>query len=384
MKHKVIVADDSLTIQKVIKITLAKEDFELIECLDDQKLHELCKEVKPTLVLLDFNLSENKTGYDLCRAIKNSDVDKILMLYGTFDTVDENLLDHCGANGHIVKPFEGNKFVSLCRQLIEDATRSEEDGEQDNDDDFDFQGSDQEEPIPEIDPDDQWVVNQPENSPVSSEDKTDEHNMSDLLELSDEKNSLETEVSDWGIDIPGVINKKKSSSIELPPVITDMPDEDDTSLPEETELEYPDVEEIRKIIKDEPKFTPIEVLKEVDEPKTEYSLDDTLGTKTEDEIRALEEQIANETEDDLWAADEVIGDEEEELEIEVELERNDPIPTPEISHEEILNALDAKIEEIVNARVEAIIEKVAWEVIPDLAENLISRELKNLAESAKN
>ena len=38
MTSKVLVADDSLTIQKVINITLANSGYELVECLNEQDL----------------------------------------------------------------------------------------------------------------------------------------------------------------------------------------------------------------------------------------------------------------------------------------------------------------------------------------------------------
>ena len=99
MKHKILIADDSLTIQKVIKITLANEPFELFECVNAQELENKINEVKPSIVLLDFNLSEDKTGYDLTREIKSSLPNtKILMLFGTFDTVDETLLAESGVS----------------------------------------------------------------------------------------------------------------------------------------------------------------------------------------------------------------------------------------------------------------------------------------------
>lgn len=417
MKHKVIVADDSLTIQKVIKITLAKEDFELIECMDDSKLYDLCKEVKPTLVLLDFNLSESKTGYDLCREMKNSDVDKVLMLYGTFDTVDEDLLDHCGANGYIVKPFEGNKFVSQVRQLIEDASENEEVAAVVSESAPEAEAI--EEPVDQsedLDIDEGWVVNQPTSDDITSpEDKTDEFEMSELASSEDTTvpNDLEKAASDWGVDVPGVISEAESKNLELPPVIGSSVDEDATgsheiqfdaeedesNLPNDTELEYPNVEEIKESVKNEPQLTSLDEL-HTEEPVIEYSIDDTAGTKTDDEVRALEEQIANETSEDLWTVDDEdelpaeSDDSEEEVELsfiddevntspEAVAPMQEGMAMPELSKEEVLEALNHKIEEIVNARVEAIIEKVAWEVIPDLAENLISKELKSLADSAK-
>ena len=38
MAEKILVADDSLTIQKVIAITLANTDYELVECLSHKDL----------------------------------------------------------------------------------------------------------------------------------------------------------------------------------------------------------------------------------------------------------------------------------------------------------------------------------------------------------
>ena len=99
MKPKIIIADDSQTIQKVVKIYISKLeedpnfkfDLELIECIDESNLPSLVEEHEPSLILLDFNLSENKTGYDLSKELKNIHPSKILMMYGTFDTVDESL-----------------------------------------------------------------------------------------------------------------------------------------------------------------------------------------------------------------------------------------------------------------------------------------------------
>ena len=36
------------------------------------------------------------------------------------------------------------------------------------------------------------------------------------------------------------------------------------------------------------------------------------------------------------------------------------------------------VERMVQEKVDQIIEKISWEVIPDLAENLIKRELQNI------
>lgn len=398
MKPTIIVADDSLTIQKVIKITLANEELELVECLEDHKLISLCKEVSPTLVLLDFNLSETKTGYDLVKELKAIGVPKVLMLYGTFDTVDEHLLNHSRTNEHIVKPFEGSKFITLVRQLLEDASTGSEESIEVSSDLYPDEIQPESTPAaPKVE--DQWVVNQPNSLSPAKEDKTDEHDMKALLS-SPSTSALADSMNDWGVDIPGVIEGAASGAeIELPPVIDAEDTEhiqelvDEKVFPIDDDLEYPDVEKIKNdVANSTPKLTPMFELNEVATGK-EYELNDTIGTKTDAEIHALEEMIANETTEDLWSVDEAPEPEleltkEENVEIINEVvnktdESIEAIVDSSLSKSEILSALELKIEEIVNARVEAILEKVAWEVIPDLAENLITKEIKELANAAK-
>lgn len=464
MKQKVIVADDSLTIQKVIKITLANENFELVECLSDETLFDVVESEKPVLALLDFNLSENKTGYDLAKELRAKGVSKILMLYGTFDTIDEALLDASGVGNYIVKPFEGTKFITQCRQMVEEVNleqssaeletvnevledsslESEPEIESDFDDDFDeidIEINDDDEPSEE----DQWVVNQPNIIEDEKEDEIVSASEPFESEISnDELNSLEAGMKDWGIDIPGVISEKLvKEEIELPPVINEINtslDSDKTSefvfseltqeksepleeestehtLPENNDLEYPDMSTIRESVALEAPVSKLvsidELSLEDDDASKEYDLDDTLGTKTDDEIRHLEAQIdeddliEEESSADLWAADEVINTEPEQASVDESSEVLNENHLQDISDDlqsinntieeeviapaaaavsdikldesQILEYLEPVISKIVDARVEAILERIAWEVIPDLAENLIRKELKEIS-----
>lgn len=72
------------------------------------------------LILLDFNLSDNKTGYDVVSAVrKNAPETPIMVMLGTFDSVDENQMSQVGIQDKIVKPFESSKFIKKCQELIE-------------------------------------------------------------------------------------------------------------------------------------------------------------------------------------------------------------------------------------------------------------------------
>jgi PleD family two-component response regulator len=114
MNHKALLADDSLTIQKVIKITLANQPFDIVDCSSEDQLFAQLSVVQPKIVFLDFNLSEKFTGYELTAKIKEIvPSTKVLLLLGTFDTVDDAAMEKCGASDKVVKPFDSNKFISI-------------------------------------------------------------------------------------------------------------------------------------------------------------------------------------------------------------------------------------------------------------------------------
>jgi len=460
MKPRIIVADDSLTIQKVIKITLANEDFDLIECLDESKLNTLIQENSPTLVLLDFNLSENKTGYDLTKEIRSAGVPKVFMLYGTFDTVDKKLLEHSGASSHIVKPFEGTKFINQCRQLIEDVDLEEDETFPDPISDS---AHDIEQPDAIVDEEDQWVVNQPE----VEEELEDEYVSEEIISV-DEKNSLHKGMEDWGMDVPSVIGDKVESpevTMEFPPIIEEQEEEknpdnyvendapskddevvetpikeaieievpetvaepvlesvteasslnsDEETLPASEDLEYPDIDMIKSSVEAEdlkPKSKLISIAELAEENTDEEEYEQSEGTKTKEEVLELEAQIADELEEDIWSADEVHEDPtapsshvdetapEEEVkaeEVEAETSNIDSNKTGEINldisklaethldESKVLEMLEPIVERLVEKRVNEVLEKVAWEVIPDLSENLIKKELERISETIIN
>ena len=120
MASRVLVADDSLTIQKVIGITLANSGYELVECVNEEELFRKIQSNHFDLILLDFNLSDSRSGYELSKQINNvMPGAAIIVMLGTFDSIDEAQFSSCGISDKIVKPFESSKFIKKCRDLLE-------------------------------------------------------------------------------------------------------------------------------------------------------------------------------------------------------------------------------------------------------------------------
>ncbi len=120
MPKKILLADDSITIQKVIGLTFANEDFELTVVDNGDDCVAKAREVIPDLIIADV-VMPGKDGYEVCYTVKNTPELKhipVLLLTGTFETFDEDMATRVGAEGHITKPFESQSLIDKVNELI--------------------------------------------------------------------------------------------------------------------------------------------------------------------------------------------------------------------------------------------------------------------------
>jgi CheY-like chemotaxis protein len=66
---KILLADDSLTIQKVVELTFSDSEYDLLCVPNGQRALEKVAEESPDLILADVVMPE-KNGYEVCEAIK--------------------------------------------------------------------------------------------------------------------------------------------------------------------------------------------------------------------------------------------------------------------------------------------------------------------------
>ncbi|PLX98999.1 MAG: response regulator, partial [Desulfuromonas sp.] len=120
MSKKLLLADDSITIQKVIGITFANEDYELVSVDNGDAALQKATENRPDLILADVYMP-GKNGYELCSAIKadpNLQTVPVLLLAGTFEPFDEEKARASGANDWISKPFESQALIDKVESLL--------------------------------------------------------------------------------------------------------------------------------------------------------------------------------------------------------------------------------------------------------------------------
>lgn len=114
-KPKLLLADDSLTIQKVINLTFADEGIDVITVGDgDTALREIAQSV-PDIVLADVHMP-GPSGYEICsllRSIEETAELPVILLVGAFEQFDPAEADRAGANAYVTKPFQS------IRQLVD-------------------------------------------------------------------------------------------------------------------------------------------------------------------------------------------------------------------------------------------------------------------------
>src|SRR6185503_131391 len=120
MPHKLLLADDSVTIQRVIELTFADEDIEVVAVGDGQQAIDRLDREPPDIVLADVGMPQ-RDGYEVASYIKsNARLSHIpvLLLAGAFDPVDEARANAVGCDGVLAKPFEPQQVIARVRQLL--------------------------------------------------------------------------------------------------------------------------------------------------------------------------------------------------------------------------------------------------------------------------
>jgi CheY-like chemotaxis protein len=105
---KLLVADDSLTIQKVIRLALASDGYEIQTVSDGNEALQQLSLFRPDLVLIDVALP-GQTAFDVRRwASKQADLADVrfVLLSSAFEEVDEAQYQALGFAGRLTKPFD--------------------------------------------------------------------------------------------------------------------------------------------------------------------------------------------------------------------------------------------------------------------------------------
>ena len=126
MSRKLLLADDSVTIQRVIELTFSGEEVQVVAVSDGEQAIARIPAERPDIVLADIGMPK-RSGYDVAAFIKGHPEFRhipVLLLAGAFEPVDDARAEQVGCDGVLVKPFEPQQVVARVRELLDGARGS--------------------------------------------------------------------------------------------------------------------------------------------------------------------------------------------------------------------------------------------------------------------
>jgi CheY-like chemotaxis protein len=120
VRQTLLLADDSITIQRVIELTFADEDINVVAVSDGDQAIARLDSMPPDIVLVDVGMP-GKNGYDVAGHVKHTphlSHIPVVLLTGAFEPVDEVRANALRCDGVLAKPFEPQIVISRVKELL--------------------------------------------------------------------------------------------------------------------------------------------------------------------------------------------------------------------------------------------------------------------------
>jgi len=118
--HTLLLADDSVTIQRVIELTFAEEDVQVVAVSDGDQAIERLESAPPDIVLADIGMP-GRHGYEVARYVRQTPKlahIPVVLLTGAFEPVDQAKATEVGCDGVLAKPFEPQLVIGRVKDLL--------------------------------------------------------------------------------------------------------------------------------------------------------------------------------------------------------------------------------------------------------------------------
>ena len=118
MMRTILLADDSVTIQKVVELTFVDEGYRVVAVGNGAEAAARLAEVDPDIAVLDVHMP-GPNGFELCRQVKEWRREvPVLLLVGTFEPFDKSEFAASGADAFLKKPFDSQELLRQVEELL--------------------------------------------------------------------------------------------------------------------------------------------------------------------------------------------------------------------------------------------------------------------------
>ncbi|MGC8924430.1 MAG: response regulator [Calditerrivibrio sp.] len=413
MKNRIMLVDDSITIHRVIDLSLESDRFEVEKAFTYEDAINKIKKFNPGVVLLDNKL-EGVNVASFVKELKSTYGARVILLVGAFDDFDESKLMQYGCDDFLVKPFSSqsleDKLVNLLPQnenedIVvspveeKDAAVEELMSKISEDVGFDelakepkeneiFEETDLkidlDEPVLEVDKTVSGDVKSEKNEELQLEDieKTEEDNVEDIFSGLEELDASallkdENKESEELLSIEDIEKDITSVKLDKSDILEDLILDNINSGVDEVKGGSPESEEV---------LTKEETVLKDEELKLEEAIDIKIPDVLEEENYGgaiIETPLKSDS--DLLKQD---------LELEqpkgVDEDTSPKTSEPELSaqyptiNDEKIKSIISEIinEDFVKSVIKDVLakslEKAVWEIVPELAERLILSEIEKI------
>lgn len=120
---KILVVDDEADIRELVRLNLAREGYEVLDCESGEQALRLSRSKGPDLVVLDLMLP-GIDGLEVCKRLKADPKTAqvpIVILTAKGEETDVVAGLEVGADDYVAKPFSGKVLVARVRRLLRKA-----------------------------------------------------------------------------------------------------------------------------------------------------------------------------------------------------------------------------------------------------------------------
>lgn len=120
MGKKILLADDSVTIQKIVELTFEGEGLELEVAADGHEALKRTEASPPDLILADSTMP-GLSGIELCRKVREHPLlhpIPVILLTNSFDDFDRADGEAAGVTAYVEKPFESQALLDQIHELL--------------------------------------------------------------------------------------------------------------------------------------------------------------------------------------------------------------------------------------------------------------------------
>jgi DNA-binding response OmpR family regulator len=120
MATKLLLVEDSLSIQTLVETAFAREGFEVMVAGDALDGLHKAQTLRPDIVLADASMP-GMDGFQLCQRIRQSAGGRqvpVVLLTSGFAAYDKAKGDRAGVTTHLAKPFEPQVLLDMVKQLV--------------------------------------------------------------------------------------------------------------------------------------------------------------------------------------------------------------------------------------------------------------------------